>query len=85
ILTKSASITIDDLPDEVRLPQAAGAGGNGRILPLKRALEGPEKEIILRALRTFQGSRQATSEALGIDRTTLYKKMKRYGIEDDGE
>ena len=41
----------------------------------------PEKEIILRTLKTHHGSRQATAEALGINRTTLYKKMKRFGIE----
>ena len=44
-------------------------------------MERPEREIILRALRTSQGSRQAAAAALGINRTTLYKKMKRYGIE----
>ena len=82
ILTKSAYLTADDLPDEIRAPDSAAApGGDGRILPLKKALEAPEREIVLRALRSFNGSRQATAEALGIDRTTLYKKMKRYGIE----
>ncbi|MCX5672240.1 MAG: hypothetical protein NTU94_13060 [Planctomycetota bacterium] len=29
--------------------------------------------------------RQATAGALGINRTTLYKKMKRYGIQDGGQ
>ncbi len=47
---------------------------------MKKALEKPEREIILRVLSAFHGSRQATAEALGINRTTLYKKMKRYSI-----
>jgi DNA-binding NtrC family response regulator len=79
ILTKNATLAVDDLPENMRRP-AGGEGGDGQILPLKKALEKPEREIILRVLSTFQGSRQATAEALGINRTTLYKKMKRYSI-----
>ena len=84
ILTKNAYLTVDDLPEEIRaLASANGNGnGNGLVVPLKRALQMPEKEIILRALRVHQGSRQATAESLGINRTTLYKKMKRFGIEE---
>ena len=80
ILTKSATIGPGDLPEEVRAPKAADAG-NGHGLPLKQALRMPEKELILRALKAHHGSRHATAQALGINRTTLYKKMKRYGIE----
>jgi DNA-binding NtrC family response regulator len=63
--------------------RAVGPGDNGeaRILPLKQALEGPERDIIERTLRAFHGNRQATANALDINRTTLYKKMKRYGID----
>jgi len=83
VLSKNHVIGVEDLPDEVAEPSARGtavADSNG-ILPLKKALEAPEREIILQALEANHGSRQATAEALGINRTTLYKKMKRYGIE----
>jgi DNA-binding NtrC family response regulator len=80
ILTKNATIGVGDLPEEIRAPRGEG-GGNGRGLPLKKALQVPEKELILRALAAHHGGRQATARALGINRTTLYKKMKRYGIE----
>ena len=86
ILTRSPHIGIEDLPEEVRaMKNGNGINGNGEVLPLKKAVEGPEKQIILRALKTFHGRRRATADALGINRTTLYKKMKRYGIEGDGE
>jgi DNA-binding NtrC family response regulator len=80
ILTKSPRIGLNDLPEEVRAPKA-GDGGNGHGLPLKQALRMPEKELILRALKAHHGSRHATAQALGINRTTLYKKMRRFGIE----
>ena len=51
--------------------------------PLKEALEGPEREIIARTLEAFGGSRQETAKALDINRTTLYKRMKKYGLLDE--
>jgi DNA-binding NtrC family response regulator len=47
---------------------------------LKRALEGPERWLILRALEQHGGNRSATARALGIDRTTLFNKMRRYAL-----
>ena len=86
ILTRNPQVAVEDLPEEIRAVENGNAiNGNGEVLPLKKAIEGPEKQIILRALKVFHGKRQATAGALGINRTTLYKKMKRYGIEGGGE
>ena len=49
---------------------------------LKEALEGPERQIILEVLESNGWNRNATADQLGINRTTLYKKMKRLGLED---
>jgi DNA-binding NtrC family response regulator len=49
---------------------------------LREALEGPEREIILHSLRRHNWNRAATADALEINRTTLYKKMKRLGLDD---
>ena len=46
------------------------------------SLHGPERQIILEALQAHNWSRNATADALGINRTTLYKKMKRLGLQD---
>ena len=48
--------------------------------PLKEALEDPEKQIIIQALRALNWNRQETARVLDINRTTLYKKMKKYGL-----
>jgi len=50
------------------------------IRPLKEALEEPEKRIIIQALQAFNWNRQETARVLDINRTTLYKKMKKYGL-----
>jgi transcriptional regulator of acetoin/glycerol metabolism len=43
-------------------------------------LEEPERKIILEVLRANQWNRNATADQLGINRTTLYKKMRKLGI-----
>jgi DNA-binding NtrC family response regulator len=48
---------------------------------LSEALEGPERQIILDVLRANGWNRNETADQLGINRTTLYKKMKKLGIE----
>ncbi|MFN7291634.1 MAG: helix-turn-helix domain-containing protein, partial [Pirellula sp.] len=52
------------------------------IIPLSEALEGPERQIILSALKANSWNRNVTADLLGINRTTLYKKMKKLGIEE---
>ncbi len=81
LLGKQETIDLDDLPRELT------AGAPLRTEPigsrsLKQALEAPERQIILDTLESNDWNRQATAEALGINRTTLYKKMKRLGLED---
>ena len=48
---------------------------------LSEALEGPERQIILEVLKANDWNRNITADRLGINRTTLYKKMKKLGIE----
>ena len=45
-----------------------------------RALDAIEKEHIERVLAQLQGNVTRSAAALGIDRATLYHKIKRYGI-----
>ena len=50
-------------------------------MTLREALETPERRIILGALDANDWNRQETASSLDINRTTLYKKMKRYGLD----
>ncbi len=86
ILTKNRTLDVDDLPAvllEAASAPAAANDGQWRPMSLKQALEEPEKRIIEQALRANNWNRQVTADLLEINRTTLYKKMKRYGLEVD--
>ncbi|MCH2174516.1 MAG: sigma-54 dependent transcriptional regulator [Lentisphaeria bacterium] len=41
-----------------------------------------EKKLIEVTLKTVRGNKNKTAEKLGIHRTTLYKKIQEYGLED---
>ena len=82
LLGKGEVISAGDLPRDV-----TGAQRTNMIIPrtgqmtLKEALEEPERQIIQEVLEAHNWNRNATADALGVNRTTLYKKMKRLGLE----
>ena len=84
LLSKSKFIGPEDLPDSIRAEQSRQAK-QYKHMSLKEALAGPEKDIIRQALQANHWNRQATARALTINRTTLFKKMKHYGLYDEAE
>ncbi len=96
VLSRATQVGVDDLPRHViensagKLlpPHARGAAGAtwsaGRPQSLSDALREPERQIILACLEANGWNRQKTAELLDINRTTLYKKMKAYGLEEYG-
>jgi DNA-binding NtrC family response regulator len=81
LLGKQPQVTPEDLPREL----AARAPAPPRLTAaqsLKRALQVPERQLILETLREQNWNRSATAAKLGINRTTLYKKMKRLGLDE---
>ena len=83
VLSRESRITAADLPEKLfanhehRANIEAHLGGAS----LKSALTEPERHLIIQALESSGWNRQKTAKALGINRTTLYKKMKRYDID----
>jgi two-component system NtrC family response regulator len=63
-------------------PVTVGSAGDGGAA-LRGTLRDVERRAILRALEDCAGNRSATARALGIDRSTLRRKMKEYGLEDE--
>ncbi|MBN2199246.1 MAG: sigma-54-dependent Fis family transcriptional regulator [Candidatus Aminicenantes bacterium] len=60
---------------------AAGDARMGQGAAGSRSLEDVEKEHIRSVLLTHLGNRSRTAEVLGIDRKTLWAKIKKYGLE----
>lgn len=83
VLTKGDYIRVPDLPEQIRQEQPYTLSAENRMGSgsLKTALANPERQIIIEALETNGWNRQNTAKALGINRTTLYKKMKKYDID----
>jgi transcriptional regulator with PAS, ATPase and Fis domain len=89
LLCRRPVIDVEDLPETVLIgvkPQSEGPSTPeaDTPLPLEQALEGPERRIIEQALRRNDWNRQRTAAELQINRTTLYKKMRKYRL-DVGE
>ncbi|MBN1817273.1 MAG: hypothetical protein JW828_07910, partial [Sedimentisphaerales bacterium] len=84
LLSKGPMIDAEDLPPYV-LSKSESKNISYDGICLKEALGQAEKRILLAALEIHHWNRQATAEALRINRTTLYKKMKHHGLEDGPE
>ncbi len=52
--------------------------------PLHDAVAEPERQILLAALEANDWNRSETARQLGVDRTTLYKKIKKHRLDEPG-
>ncbi len=88
VLTRAHQIEKEDLPPNIVRAAESDislfSAEHGRPLTLKEALAEPEKRIIEAALEANDWNRQKTAAVLDVNRTTLYKKMKSYGLLDAG-
>jgi transcriptional regulator with PAS, ATPase and Fis domain len=75
-LAQNSRTELDDLPEEVRqaapIPLISGA---------VKALEDVEKEYILAVLDRNGGNQTRSAEQLGIGSATMYRKLKKYGVD----
>ncbi|MBI2194331.1 MAG: sigma 54-interacting transcriptional regulator [Planctomycetes bacterium] len=80
VMSSGTEITLQDVPAEVR-------GGPGPASPAASppgplaSLDEVEKEHILRVLQQTRGNKKEAASILGIDRSTLYARLKAHGIE----
>jgi transcriptional regulator with PAS, ATPase and Fis domain len=80
VLARKEKISVKELPAEVQLPaalQQAERNVNGGV----QNLDDMERNAIIQALAQCHGNKKKAAQVLGIQRPTLYNKMKRYAIE----
>lgn len=58
-----------------------GSDGATEATGLKAARDGLDRAMILRALAAHQGKIQPAADRLGVNRSHLWRLMKRHGIE----
>jgi DNA-binding NtrC family response regulator len=68
------------LPDRLRQPPRPRLATEG--LPPNPTMEVVERAYILWVLQSEGGNKTRAAEVLGIDPSTLYRKLNRYGIEE---
>jgi len=84
VLARQGLISVKELPAEIQLPMVLqqmerGSAAAGR--SAAQSLDDVERNAILQALAECHGNKKKAAELLGIQRPTLYNKMKRYAIE----
>jgi len=82
VLARQGIIGVKELPAEIQLP-AVLQQAELNSLPSGgvQSLDDLERNAILQALAECRGNKKKAAELLGIQRPTLYNKMKRYAIE----
>ena len=86
VLSRQGMIGIKELPAEIQLPPALqqterAAAAKTPSRPGVQTLDDVERDTILQALAQCHGNKKKAAELLGIQRPTLYNKLKRYAIE----
>lgn len=80
ILTETEFIDADVLPPELSKPKGGFDKALDHISP--QSLEEIEAYFIAKTLRETEGNRGLAAEILGIDKSTLWRKIKRYQLDE---
>jgi DNA-binding NtrC family response regulator len=81
VLARQNMIDVKELPRELQLPPALQQIGGTVPAQGVQSLDDMERVTILQALAQCHGNKKKAAELLGIQRPTLYNKLKRYAIE----
>ena len=84
-LTRYDQLTVEDLPEKIRDYRSSqvfiGGDDPGELLPLEEV----ERRYILHVMQCVGGNRTLAARRLGLDRKTLYRKLRKYHVLQDDE
>ncbi|MBI3618337.1 MAG: sigma-54-dependent Fis family transcriptional regulator [Candidatus Omnitrophica bacterium] len=83
IMAKAGIVNRADIPNFTKFTIAPPKSLKSPEKNLKRAVEQPEKEHIISILKDCNWNRNKSAASLGVNRTTLYNKMKKYNISEE--
>jgi DNA-binding NtrC family response regulator len=78
ILARTTALKVEDLPREIMSdagPLVAATSGLD--------LHATERVLVREALRRFDGNRRRAAKALGVSTVTLWRMLRRHGLEDE--
>jgi two-component system nitrogen regulation response regulator NtrX len=82
IMAPSEAIGQNDLPEALRSAAVPGKGNLFQGDSIKEAKKDFEREFIIRKLQQFGGNISKTAEAIGMERSSLHRKIKDYNIDN---
>jgi len=88
VLCAGDEIGHDCLPSRITSLSASNRSDDLKqpaVVPLRRMAPEEQRKLIAYMLREHNGHRKKTADALGIDKSTLWRKMKRFGIKVKAE
>ena len=83
-LTRHDKLVVDDLPEKIQNFRSSqvfiGGQDPSELVPLEEI----EQRYILHVLDAADGNKTVASRILGLDRKTLYRKLRQYGADGNG-
>ena len=81
IICQEETLQPKHLPEYLQIRHAARKSPSTHHMKPENFDDEGERDTIISMLQRYNGNRTRTAKALGIDRSTLWRKIKKYGIE----
>lgn len=82
VVAQTDVLCVEDLPPEFRDPESPRSAKSLSVPEKKEEVFPEEAQTIIDALRRCQGNRQEAAKLLGMHRTTLWRKIRQFRIEE---
>jgi transcriptional regulator of acetoin/glycerol metabolism len=82
IICQEETLQSKHLPEYLQIHHAARKFPSTRHVKPDNFDDEGERDTIISMLQRYNWNRTKTAKALGMDRTTLWRKIKKYGIEN---